>query len=131
MHFGIPPSVLAPVCLIGGVLAVAWAVLAYRAQRRFLRRALQVIGVVQSLRAERLQRTTIYFPVIQFTTASGVTVTAESKTSKSGLFIGQKIAELYDPNDPKNRELNPFWPRWALVWIASSFALLLLALCAA
>ncbi len=40
MHFGIPPSVLAPVCLIGGVLAVAWAVLAYRSQRRFLRRAL-------------------------------------------------------------------------------------------
>ena len=96
MHFGIPPSVLAPVCLIGGVLAVAWAVLAYRAQRRFLRRALQVIGVVQSLRAERLQRTTIYFPVIQFTTASDVTVTAESKTSKSGLVIGQKIAVHFD-----------------------------------
>ena len=126
MHFGIPPSVLAPVCLIGGSLAVAWAVLAYRAQRRFLRRALQVIGVVQSLRAERLQRTTIYFPVIQFTTASDVTVTAESKTSKSGLVIGQKIAVLYDPNDPKNLELNSFWSRWVLVWIAAFFAVLLL-----
>jgi hypothetical protein len=108
------------------VLAVAWAVLAYRAQRRFLRRALQVIGVVQSLRAERLQRSTIYFPVIQFTTASGETVTAESKTSKSGLVIGQKIAVLYDPNDPKNLELNSFMSRWVLVWIASIFAVILL-----
>ena len=126
MHSGIPPSVLAPVCLIGGVLAVAWAVLAYRAQRRFLGRALQAIGVVQSLRAERLQRTTIYFPVIQFTTASGVTVTAESKTSRNGLFIGQKVPVLYDPNDPKNLEINSFWSRWVLVWIAAFLAVLLL-----
>jgi len=126
MHSGIPPSVLAPVFLIGGVLAVAWAVLAYRAQRRFLERALQATGVVQSLRAERLQRTTIYFPVIQFTTPSGVTVTAESKTSKSGLFIGQKVRVLYDPNDPKNLEINSFWSRWVLVWIAAFFAVLLL-----
>ena len=126
MHFGIPPSVLAPVGLIGGVLAVAWAVLAYRAQRRFLRRALQAIGVVQSLRAERLQRTTIYFPVIQFTTASGVTVTTESKTSKSGLNVGQKIPVLYDPNDPKNLEIDSFWSRWVLVWIAAFVAVLLL-----
>jgi len=126
MHFGIPPSVLAPVCLIGGALAVAWAVLAYRAQRRFLLRALQVIGVVQSLRAEKLQRTTIYFPVIQFTTVSGMTVRAESKTSKSGLFIGQKIPVLYDPNDPKNLEINSFWSRWVLVWIAAFLAVLLL-----
>ena len=126
MHFGIPPAVLAPIGLIGGVLAVAWAVLAYRAQRRYLRRALQAIGVVQSLRAERLQRTTIYFPVIQFTTSNGAIVTTESKTSGSGLFIGQKIAVLYDPNDPKNVEINSFWSRWALVWIAASFAVLLL-----
>lgn len=126
MHFGIPPSILAPVCLIGGVLAVAWAVLAYRAQRRFLRRALQVMGVVQSLRAERLQRTTIYFPVIEFTTASGVTVTAESKTSKSRLFVGQKLPVLYDPDDPKNLEIDSFWSRWVLVWIAAFFAFLLL-----
>ena len=126
MHFGIAPSVVAPVGLIGGVLAVAWAVLAYRAQRRFLRRALQAIGVVQSLRAERLQRTTIYFPVIQFTTAGGETVTAESKTSKSGLFVGQKIPMLYDPSDPTNLEINSFWSRWVLVWIAASFAVLLL-----
>jgi len=126
MHSGISPSVVAPVCLIGGVLAVAWAVLAYRAQRRFLRTALQAIGVVQSLRAETLQRSTIYFPVIQFTTTSGVVVTAESKTSRSGLSVGQKIQVLYDPNDPKNLEINSFWSRWGLVWIAAFTALLLL-----
>jgi hypothetical protein len=126
MHFGIPPSVVAPVCLIGGVLAVAWALLAYRAQRRFLRGAQQAIGVVQSLRAETLQRSTIYFPVIQFTTTSGVVVTTESKTSRSGLFVGQKIQVLYDPNDPKNLEINSFWSRWGLVWIAAFTALLLL-----
>jgi len=84
------------------------------------------IGVVQSLRAEKLQRTTIYFPVIQFTTAGGETVTAESKTSKSGLFVGQKIPMVYDPSDPTNLEINSFWSRWVLVWIAAFFAVLLL-----
>ncbi len=69
----------------------------------------------------------MYFPVIQFKTAAGVTVTAESKTSKSrGYPIGKTIAVLYDPDHPDNMEIDAFLSRWVVVIIAISFAVILL-----
>ena len=126
MRFAAPHSWIAPVCLTLGLLAVVWVVLAFRSQRRYLSKALRATGVVQSLRAERMERTTMYFPVITFTTAAGATVTAESKTSKSGgLPIGKSIAILYDPAHPDNMEIDSFWSRWLLVIAAAFFALVL------
>ena len=127
MRFQAPHALIAPVCLTLGVLAVVWAVLAFRSQRRFLgKAALRAKGVVQSLTAEHLERTTFYFPVIRFTTAAGVTVTATSKTSKSrGYPIGKTITVLYDPNDPKNLEIDTFWSRWVVVTAAIFFAVVL------
>jgi hypothetical protein len=122
-----PHSWVAPVCLTLGLLAVVWVVLAFRSQRRYLRKALRATGVVQSLRAERMERTTMYFPVITFTTAAGATVTAESKTSKSsGYPIGKSIAVLYDPAHPDNMEIDSFLSRWVVVIVAISFAVILL-----
>lgn len=127
MRFAIPPNVLAPVCLGLGALAMVWAGLAYRSQRRFLSRSLQAIAVVQSLRAEKFQTGgTMYFPIIQFTTSAGVDVTTECRTTQSGVRVGQRIAVLYEPNDPKNVEINAFWSHWAVVFIALSFAVILL-----
>jgi hypothetical protein len=127
----IPPA-LGPVFLILGVLAVVWAVLAFRSERRFLSKALRATGVVESLRAERMERSTVYFPVIRFTTAAGATVTAESKTSKSsGYPIGQTISILYDPSDPKNLEIDALWSRWFMVVVAIFFALVLFGMGAA
>jgi len=127
VRFQAPHALIAPVCLTLGVLAVVWAVLAFRSQRRFLgKAALRAKGVVQSLTAEHLERTTFYFPVIRFTTAAGVTVTATSKTSKSrGYPIGKTITVLYDPNDPKNLEIDTFWSRWVMVIAAIFFAVVL------
>ncbi len=126
MRFQAPHALIAPVCLTLGVLAVVWALLAIRSQRRFLGKALRAKGVVQSLTAEHLERTTFYFPVIRFTTAAGVTVTATSKTSKSrGYPIGKTISVLYDPNDPKNLEIDTFWSRWVVVIAAIFFAVVL------
>ena len=74
-----------------------------------------------------MERTTMYFPVITFTTAAGATVTAESKTSKSrGLPIGTSIPILYDPAHPDNMETDSFWSRWVVVAVAASFAVILL-----
>jgi len=126
VRFQAPHALIAPVCLTLGVLAVVWALLAIRSQRRFLGKALRAKGVVQSLTAEHLERTTFYFPVIRFTTAAGVTVTATSKTSKSrGYPIGKTISVLYDPNDPKNLEIDTFWSRWVVVIAAIFFAVVL------
>jgi Protein of unknown function (DUF3592) len=119
--------VIAPVCLTAGVLAVVWALLAYRAQRRFLSKASRAMAVIQSLRAETMQRNvTIYFPIIQFTTAADVVVTTESKTTRAGVRVGQQLTVLYDPANPKNVEIDSFWSHWAVVFVASSFAVLLL-----
>lgn len=107
-----------------GVLAVVWAVLAYRSERRFLSKALRATAVVQSLRAERMERSTVYFPIISFTTAAGVSVTTESKTSRSsGYPIGQTLAVLYDPEDPNNVQIDASWSRWLVVVVAIFFAL--------
>lgn len=114
------------ICLPLGALAVVWAVLAYRSERRFLSKALPANGTVQSLRPERIDRSTVYFPVITFTTAAGVAVTAESKSSRSGAYkVGQKISILYDPNNPSNLEINASWSRWFFVAIAVFFAVVL------
>jgi hypothetical protein len=114
-----------------GALAVVWAVLAYRSQRRVLSKSVRATGVVQSLRAEKFQRSTMYFPVIRFTTVAGSTVTAESKTSKGGFGVGQTIAILYDPAHPENLEIDAAWSRWLVVIIAAFFAVILLGIGAA
>ena len=130
MH--LPHQVIAAVCLAVGVLAVVWAVLSYRSERRYLSKALRATGVVQSVRAERMDRTTVYYPIIRFTTAAGVPVTAESKTSRSGGYpIGQTLPVIYDPDHPDNVEIDAFWSRWLIVIGASFAALVLLAIGAA
>jgi len=120
------------VCFVLGVFAVVWAVLAYRSERRFLSKALRATGVVQSLKAERMERSTVYFPVIRFTTAAGANITATSSSSKSeGYPIGQTIAILYDPSDPNNLQIDAGWSRWFFVITATFFALVLLGIAAA
>lgn len=122
------PSVLAPVCLVLGVLAVVWAVLAYRSQRRFLAKSLKATAVIQGMRAERMDPPrggTLYFPVFEFTTAAGVSVATESQTTQGGLQVGQRVQILYDPNNPQKVEIDSFWSHWAVVAIALSFAVIL------
>ena len=114
------------ICLTLGALAVVWAVLAYRSERRFLSKALPATGTIQSLRPERIDRSIVYFPVITFTTAAGVSVTAESKSSRSGGYtVGQKISVLYDPNNPNSLEINAAWSRWFFFAVAVFFAVVL------
>src|SRR5438132_13579972 len=129
MRFPLPHAAVVPVCLTIGVLAVIWAVLAFRSQRRFLGTALRATGVVQSLKAERMERSTVYFPVIRFTTAAGATVTAKSKTSgSSGYPIGKTLPVLYDPDHPENLEIDAFWPRWLIVIGATFLAVIALGI---
>ena len=123
MRSQLPHAIIAPVFLTLGVLAVAWAVLAFRSQRRFLSKAMRATGVVKSLTAERLEKTTFYFPVITFTTAAGIPVTAQSKTSISSSYpIGKTISVLYDPNDPSSLEIEA-WSRWVVVAGATFLAI--------
>jgi uncharacterized protein DUF3592 len=123
-------SVPWPVSMTLGVLAVVWAVFAYVLQRRFLRRAVRTSGVVEALNEEPLgrRRTPMYFPVIRFTTADGATRSVESHTTQRGIRVGQTVRILYDPRNPTDVEIDAFWSHWAVVTIASSFALILLGM---
>ena len=125
MRFPLPHAVVVPVCLTIGVLAVIWALLAFRSERRFLSTAMRATGLVQSLIAERMERSTVYFPVIRFTTAAGVIVTAKSKTSRSsGYPIGKTLPVLYDPDHPEDLEIDAFWSRWLIVIGATFLAVI-------
>ena len=108
MRFPLPHAAVVPVCLTIGVLAVIWAVLAFRSQRRFLGTALRATGVVQSLKAEQMERSTVYFPVIRFTTAAGATVTATTKTARSsGYQIGKTIRSFTTRASPTSWKSMP------------------------
>jgi len=58
VRFPLPQIAVVRVCMTIGVLAVASALLAFRSQRRFLSRAARATGVVQRLKAERMERST-------------------------------------------------------------------------
>ena len=68
---------------------------------------------------------TLYFPMFEFTTSAGVSVTTESKTTQAGLQVGQRVEILYDSHNPQNVEIDSFWSHWAVVAIALSFAVIL------
>ena len=116
-------------CLAGFVLSMLWLVMAFRSQRRFLKTAARATGVVESLKAERWDKETIYLPVIRFTTAGGAAITSTSKTArKSGYRVGQAVRVLYDPAHPDDLEIDAFWSRWLAVIAAGAFALILLGI---
>lgn len=124
----LPPAVSAPLFIALAVLCVVWAVWAFRAERRYLSRAVRATGVVRSLTAERMTRGgTAYFPVISFTTAAGVPVTAQSKNSRS-CRVGDSVPVLYDPDRPDEMQIDSRAARWSVVAIATFFAAIFIAI---
>jgi len=117
---------VAPFCYAVGALAVVWAVLAYRSQRRFLSRALRASGLVVGLNESQGKGGTVYFPVVRYTTAAGATLTTTSKDSKSKRRypIGRAIPVLYDPDQPDKAEIDEFSSRWSMVAAALIIALI-------
>jgi hypothetical protein len=118
---------VAPLFYALGVLAVVWAVLAYRSERRFLRKARRVEGVVVGLNQRAASMSTIYFPVVRYTTAAGATLTTSSRDSKSkrSYPIGRAVPVLYDPDQPDRAEIDEFSAHWGIVTMAVIIALIL------
>ena len=123
------PEVAAPLFIALAALCVVWAVWAFRGERRYLSRALRATGVVRSLTVGSITRGgTAYFPVISFTTAAGVPVTAESKTPRSRCRVGDSLPVLYDPERPDDMQIDSRASRWSLVAIAAFAAAIFLAM---
>ena|ERR687887_2304642 len=133
MVFDLPEAWIAPVFLPAGVLTALWMVLAYRSERRYLKNALRATGVIDSVFAEPgslgKAKVTFYYPVVRFTTAAGVAVTARSKSGRNGGFrVGDRINILYDEEDPSNVQIDAFWSRWLIVIGAAFFTVFFLGI---
>src|SRR5215831_10277027 len=91
-----------------------------------MRRALRAKGVVKSLRARSLGRSsTLIFPIIGFVTDSGSMISAESRTGGSrGVYrVGQTVTVLYDPQQPADMRIDSFSSRWIGIIIPACVAL--------
>ncbi len=126
MTFPIPAFGVLVICLPLTAAALVWLAFAVRNQRRFMRRALRAKGVVKSLRARSLGRSsTLIFPVIGFVTDSGSMISAESRTGGSrGVYrVGQTVTVLYDPEQPSDMRIDSFSSRWVGIMIPAFVAL--------
>ncbi|HET7467064.1 MAG TPA: DUF3592 domain-containing protein [Candidatus Dormibacteraeota bacterium] len=120
MTFPISGPAVLVICLPVAALALVWLAFAVRNQRRFMRKARRTKGVVKSLRARSLGRSsTLIFPIIGFVTDSGSLISAESRTGASrGVYrVGQTVTVLYDPEQPADMRIDSFSSRWVGIMI--------------
>ena len=83
-------------------------------------------GVVEALKREKyVRRGVLFFPVVRFTTESGVTVSSRSDTGRDerAYRVGQAVGVLYDPDKPSQMRIDSFSSRWIGVIIPAFFAL--------
>lgn len=100
--------------LAGSGLLVWGAYLTVK-MKLFLRKSAPTTGViVKHIRTSDIDGKDAYFPVIEFKTASGKTEQFKSRTSyaRSTQRVGEEIAVLYDPLNPRRAEINSFLTLW-------------------
>src|SRR3974390_1194455 len=60
------------------------------------------------------------FPVVEFQTQSGESVTFKSRSGSSppSFRVGESVPVLYNPNDPQHASINTSWQLWGGAFIA-------------
>ena len=125
MAFPLPTLAIVAFCLLFGLVSLAWLVAAARQHRRFMATARRAQGVVESLKRESYgRRGVLYFPVVRFTTESGVAIASTSDTGRneSAYRVGQTVSVLYDPKKPSQMRIDSFSSRWIGVILPALFA---------
>ncbi len=99
--------------LLAGSVGVAILLFGLRLRQEktaFLQGAERATGVVVEIVAERQQDgDTLFYPVVEFTTAEGQTVRFKSREGRwpSGYRVGERVSLLYDRALPQNAVLEP------------------------
>src|SRR6266542_2013732 len=100
--------------LLAGLL-LRLALYLYRRQKRFLRRAVEVTGVVVAFRAGSSgEGGTMQHPVVKFRTKGGEVVEFASPYGQNppAYRVGQRVPVLYDPGRPAAAALRSFASLW-------------------
>ena len=127
------------VCIILTLVGIGALVGAYFLSdqtRTFLKVAAHTQGEVLDLIREpmtnksgsRRESSTVYFPEIGFTTASGIRVEfkGSSGSSSPSYYRGQKVDILYDPAAPNNARINSWFELWGPSIIVGIFGIIFL-----
>jgi len=94
--------------LIGG------AVWAYFKQQQTLERRVATTGIVVELTTQVTQRSSIFYPVVEFTTVTGekIRFTSEFGSRPAEHKIGQSVNIRYEAADPQKAEIESTMNRW-------------------
>jgi hypothetical protein len=94
--------------LIGG------AVWAYFKQQQTLESRVATTGIVVELITQATQRSSIFCPVVEFTTVTGekIRFTSEFGSRPAGHRVGQSVNVRYDAADPQKAEIESTMNRW-------------------
>jgi hypothetical protein len=97
---------------VGVLIFVVGAVIGVFAYR-FIAGSEEADGTVIDLKEsyDSQDDTTVYYPIVRFTTAEGRTVEFESNVSSSH-DVGDRVEVLYDPDDPTDARLSGFFNLW-------------------
>jgi len=99
---------ISAVGLLGG------AVWAYFKQRQTLESRVATTGIVVELTTQATQRSSIFCPVVEFTTVTGekIRFTSEFGSRPAGHKIGQSVNVRYEAADPQKAEIEATMNRW-------------------
>ena len=95
----------------------------------FLNRAVLVTGeIIELAERKNFSRDILYAPVFTFRDRTGETHTVLSSIARAlpAGDVGDRIAILYDPDNPKNAEVNSFVSIWGLSIIVGSLGVIFL-----
>jgi len=94
--------------LIGG------AVWAYFKQQQTLESWVATTGIVVELTTQVTQRSSIFCPVVEFTTVTGekIRFTSEFGSRPAGHDVGQSVNVRYEAADPQKAEIESTMNRW-------------------
>ena len=108
--------------LIAGVAVILFCALGFWIRRRTYRRWTKTSGtVIELVRQTNPQNETSLYPKISFRALSGETIEFISSVSSPGPAVGDTVAVIYDPKNPKDAEQDGFFNRYGGLCILCLF----------
>ena len=120
-----------PIFAIAGLIMGFFGWRSYNTTRIFLNGAEHARGSVVDLVARQStdsdgNSSTMYYPVVEFTTADGQAIRYQSSTGSNpaAQHVGDSVDMVYAPGDPQNARINSFTDLWLMPLILLGFGAL-------
>lgn len=110
------PIVIGLLFFVLGICLLISSIVAFIKKRRQVANSSSATGVVTELVRGMGQRGYLYYPQVQFTTASGQTVSFNSSvgSNPAGYAVGQNVEVVYDPRNPQQAEIDSATSLWVV-----------------